>query len=74
VTLRLVKACTRCKITTTDQETAGLDGKEPLQTLKSYRFDAKLHGVIFGQNAIVVRGAGSILRRGQGLQVRWKTG
>ncbi len=27
VTLRLVKACTRCKITTTDQETAGLDGE-----------------------------------------------
>ena len=74
VTFRLVKACTRCKVTTTDQETAGLDGKEPLQTLKSYRFDAKLHGVIFGQNAIVVRGSGSTLRRGQELQVRWKGG
>lgn len=74
VTLKLVKACTRCRITTTDQDTAALDGKEPLQTLKSYRFDAQLHGVIFGQNAIVVRGAGSTLRRGQDLQVRWKTG
>jgi uncharacterized protein YcbX len=73
MTLRLVKACTRCRITTTDQETASLDGMEPLQTLKSYRFDAQLHGVIFGQNAIVVRGAGSTLRRGQGLQLRWKS-
>jgi uncharacterized protein YcbX len=74
VTLRLVKACTRCRITTTDQETADLDGAEPLQTLKSYRFDPQLRGVIFGQNAIVVRGAGSTLRRGQALQVRWKSG
>jgi uncharacterized protein len=72
--LRLVKACTRCRITTTDQETAVLDGEEPLRTLKSYRFDTKLHGVIFGQNAIVIRGAGSTLRRGQGLKVRWKSG
>jgi uncharacterized protein YcbX len=71
--LRLVKACTRCRITTTDQDTADLDGKEPLQTLKSYRFDPELHGVIFGQNAIVIRGAGSTLRRGQTLQVRWRT-
>ncbi len=74
MTLRLVKACTRCRITTTDQETAVLDGEEPLRTLKRYRFDTTLHGVIFGQNAIVIRGAGSTLRRGQGLKVRWKSG
>jgi MOSC domain-containing protein len=70
--LRLVKPCTRCRITTTDQDTARLDGKEPLHTLKSYRFDAQLHGVVFGQNAVIVAGANTALRRGQTLEVRWK--
>ena len=39
VTLRIVKPCTRCSITTTDQERGALDGVEPLATLKKYRFD-----------------------------------
>jgi len=70
--LRLVKPCTRCRITTTNQDTAALEGEEPLRTLKSYRYDARLRGVTFGQNAIVIAGAGSTLRRGQSLQIRWK--
>lgn len=53
--LRLVKPCTRCVITTTDQATAVPQGDEPLRTLKTYRWDATLHGVTFGQNAIVER-------------------
>ena len=53
--LRIVKPCTRCVITTTDQATALLQGDEPLRTLKTYRWDGALHGVKFGQNAIVER-------------------
>ena len=41
VTLRLVKPCTRCVITTTDQATGQRDGDEPLRTLKAYRFDQR---------------------------------
>ena len=58
VTLRIVKPCTRCSITTTDQQRGAVDGVEPLQTLKEYRFDPKLRGVAFGQNAIIVDGVG----------------
>jgi uncharacterized protein YcbX len=54
VELELVKPCTRCVITTTDQETA-VKGREPLRTLASYRTrtlpDGE-RGVVFGQNAI----------------------
>lgn len=72
VTLRLVKPCTRCSITTTDQQTGAVDGIEPLATLMDYRHDRKLRGVAFGQNAIIVRGAGQHLRVGQNLDVSWK--
>jgi hypothetical protein len=51
--LRAVKPCTRCVVTTTDQRTAARDGEEPLRTLKTYRWNAKLRGVTFGQNVIV---------------------
>jgi uncharacterized protein len=72
IRLQLVKACTRCKITTTNQQTGVPEGEEPLRTLRSYRYDAQLHGVCFGQNAIVVVGAGRTLHRGQQLEVRWR--
>ncbi len=55
VRLRIVKPCIRCVITTTDQATAVPQGDEPLRTLKTYRWDSALHGVTFGQNAIVER-------------------
>ena len=45
VTLRLVKPCTRCSITTTDQQIGAVDGVEPLATLKTYRYDRELRGV-----------------------------
>jgi uncharacterized protein YcbX len=51
--LSLVKPCTRCIITTTDQATAERDGEEPLRTLRSYRRSKDLRGVTFGQNAVV---------------------
>lgn len=72
VRLKIVKPCARCKITTTNQDTAEVEGEEPLATLRSYRYDPELKGVLFGQNAIIVAGAGSVLRCGQDLQVRWK--
>ena len=62
VTLRIVKPCTRCSITTTDQQRGAVDGAEPLQTLKEYRYDSKLRGVMFGQNAIIVDGVGGTCR------------
>jgi uncharacterized protein len=72
VTLRMVKPCTRCTITTTDQAAGAVDGVEPLRTLKEYRFDRELKGVLFGQNAIVVEGAGERLRVGDSFEVTWK--
>ena len=68
--LRLVKACTRCQVTTTDQATAVV-GEEPLRTLAAYRMHPQLGGVAFGQNAVVVRGVGATLRVGQSLEVVW---
>jgi uncharacterized protein len=55
VRLRIVKPCTRCIITTTDQASGVVQGEEPLRTLKSYRWDDALRGVTFGQNAVVER-------------------
>lgn len=71
VRLKLVKACARCRITVTNQDSAEVEGDEPLRTLRGYRYDAKLQGVCFGQNAIVLEGAGASLRRGQTLEIRW---
>ena len=49
VTFRAVKACDRCVVTTTDQET-GERGREPLRVLAQYRrFD---DGLLFGTNLI----------------------
>jgi len=63
VTLKLVKPCTRCQVTATDQNTARV-GLEPLATLGGYRNNAALAGVAFGMNAIVVSGAGQALNVG----------
>jgi uncharacterized protein YcbX len=60
VTLRLVKPCTRCEVTTTDQQTTRRS-HEPLLTLSTYRRDDRLAGVTFGMNAIVIGGAGRSL-------------
>ena len=68
VTLKLVKPCTRCQITTTDQATAEV-GPEPLATLRGYRMNERLGGVTFGVNAIVVAGEGRELSVGMGVEV-----
>jgi uncharacterized protein len=70
--IRIVKPCTRCAITTTDQQTGERDGVEPLETLKEFRFDRALRGVTFGQNAIPIEGVGRELRVGQTFQITWK--
>lgn len=68
--LRVVKPCTRCVITTTDQGTGTVQGEEPIRTLRGYRWDARLKGVTFGQNTIVVEGVGRELRVGMGFEPR----
>lgn len=72
VRLRLVKPCARCAITTTDQSTAERASDEPLRTLRQYRFSRELKGVLFGQNAILVAGAGEHLQVGQTIETVWK--
>lgn len=54
--VRLTKACTRCVITTVDPATGERTGEEPLRTLKTYRHDRELRGVVFGRNAYAVEG------------------
>ena len=49
VTFSVVKPCTRCTITTVDQETASR-GKEPLRTLNSFR--KRGGNVFFGENLV----------------------
>ena len=70
VRLRMVKPCTRCQITTTDQDSARL-GEEPLATLAGYRHNARLGGVTFGMNAIVVEGAGAPISTGSEAAIDW---
>lgn len=47
--IELVKACARCVITTTDQD-SGVRGREPLRTLATYRNVDR--GIRFGQNGV----------------------
>ena len=67
---RMVKPCARCGIPSIDQET-GEPGTEPGHTLAAYRHNPRVHGVTFGMNAIVVRGADeAVIRVGDDLQVQ----
>jgi uncharacterized protein YcbX len=68
VRIHLTKACTRCVITTIDQRRGERTGEEPLRTLKGYRFDRELRGVIFGRNAYAVAGEGAELRVGMNVE------
>lgn len=73
IRLRTAKPCTRCVITTTDQLSGRRDGQEPLRTLKGYRYSRELKGVMFGQNLMLVAGAGRELRVGDRFETSWKT-
>lgn len=72
VRLRVVKPCTRCAITTTDQSTGERESDQPLRALKEYRFSRELKGVLFGQNAILIAGLGRTLCVGQEFEIVWK--
>jgi uncharacterized protein len=63
VTLRLVKPCTRCVVTSTDQQT-GERSTNPLPVLRTFRWSRDLKGVMFGENAVVESGAGNSVTRG----------
>jgi MOSC domain-containing protein len=68
VTLRLVKPCTRCVITSTDQRT-GEPSTNPLPVLRQFRFDRDLMGVTFGENAVIAAGIGATLSVGDTCKV-----
>ena len=70
IVLTLVKPCTRCIIPSTDQRT-GIRGLDPLPVLRTYRFDRKLLGVTFGENAVIGRGVGEFLERGMECRVTY---
>jgi uncharacterized protein YcbX len=70
VVLRGIKHCDRCAITTTDQETGARHPRqEPIRTLKTYRYDRALKGVVFGQNCVVEAGVGERLAVGAELTI-----
>ncbi|PMS33342.1 hypothetical protein B0G57_119106 [Trinickia symbiotica] len=73
VLLRVVKPCARCPIPTIDQATGAPDPRwpnEPTDTLAAYRADRRLDGAVtFGQNAVVVAGADSLLTVGCEVEV-----
>jgi len=73
LTLRLVKPCTRCAIPSIDQRT-GARSTDPLPVLRPFRFDRELLGVTFGENAVIVAGAGSELARGSKVRVGFEPG
>jgi len=70
IVLRCVKPCTRCQVTTTNQDTADV-GVEPLRTLAGYRMNERSGGVTFGMNAVVVGGAGGTLAVGAAVNVEY---
>jgi len=71
VSLDLVKPCTRCVITSTDQET-GERSTNPLPVLRKFRWNKALLGVLFGENAVISAGVGGSLERGAALTVTYK--
>jgi uncharacterized protein len=63
VSLRLVKPCTRCVVTSTDQRT-GERTVNPLPVLRQFRWSRELLGVTFGENAVIAAGVGQTIERG----------
>ena len=72
VRLNLVKPCTRCSITSTDQRTGELS-TNPLPVLRQFRFDHTLHGVTFGENAVIAQGVGELIERGADCTVTYES-
>lgn len=57
VTIELVKPCARCLVTTKDQQTGEIKGRDPLRTLGRIRRSThpELPGALFGWNAAVIK-------------------
>ena len=73
-TLRLVKPCARCPIPNIDPRTA-ISTPAVGDTLQTYRSDPRMQGAItFGMNAIVLQGAGAVLRVGQSVGANYAFG
>ncbi len=71
VQLRPVKPCARCPIPNVDPATAQ-SSPAVGDTLQAYRQDARLDGAVtFGMNAIVLTGAGLVLRTGQTVKANY---
>jgi uncharacterized protein YcbX len=74
IVLRFVKPCARCTITTIDQQSGERNAQwpaEPLDTLQAFRADPRVDGgLTFGQNAMVVTGAGE--RLAVGAHAEWE--
>ncbi len=69
-TLSLVKPCSRCKITTIDQDTAEIaQPNEPLHTLMKMNPFSDLKGAYFGENTVLASGLGSTIAVGDQLEV-----
>lgn len=65
VRIRLVKPCVRCVIPNVDPGSAEV-GKEPWQTLSTYRADARVQGgITFAMNSVILEGVDRVLRCGQ---------
>ena len=71
LTLRLVKPCTRCAIPSIDQLT-GQPSTDPLPVLRPFRFNRELRGITFGENAVIVAGGGSEVKRGSSCRVSFE--
>jgi uncharacterized protein YcbX len=67
--LRVVKPCVRCTVPNVDPA-SGESSHEPGDTLALYRDNAGAGGVTFGVNAIVERGAGAQLTRGDQIELK----
>jgi len=72
VTLRLVKPCTRCTIPSVDQQT-GEPSTDPAPVLRRLRFDKVLHGVTFGENAVIAAAQRGEIARGTVCEVSFGT-
>ncbi len=70
--LQPVKPCTRCPIPDIDPATAE-STTDVGDALRTYRQDRRMDGAItFGTNAIVLEGAGCVLRVGQRVSADWQ--
>ncbi len=66
--LRIVKPCVRCSVPNVDPAD-GTTSHEPGDTLALYRDNVQAGGVTFGVNAIVERGTGTELVRGDAVEL-----